>query len=108
MINLKSHYSQWTHMLCATAACFIVRSITKVYMNNEFSIVLSAFALGLVANLFARYRDQIAIATLFSGIFWLVPGSLGLRGATEAVSSDGGTAFAMQILLQVISISIGI
>jgi uncharacterized membrane protein YjjB (DUF3815 family) len=108
MVILKSHYSQWPHMLCATATCFIVRSITKVYMSNEFSVVLSSFCLGMVANLFARFKDQIAIATLFAGIFWLVPGSLGVRGAAAAIANDGGADFAMQILLQVISISIGL
>jgi uncharacterized membrane protein YjjP (DUF1212 family) len=108
MVILKSHYKQWPHMLCATATCFVVRSITKVYLSNEFSVVLSSFFLGLVANLFARFKDQIAIATLFAGIFWLVPGSLGVRGATAAIANDGGAEFAMQILLQVISISIGL
>lgn len=75
---------------------------------QELSLVCAAFCLGIVANFFARLHNQIAIASVFAGLVWLMPGGIGLRGAVAMISNDGGTDFGIQIILRTLSISVGL
>ncbi|KAH9250467.1 hypothetical protein BASA81_011754 [Batrachochytrium salamandrivorans] len=70
---------------------------------------LTAFSLGIVSNILARYRDNIAIASVLAGIFWLVPGSVGVRGAIAAFSGNApASAFGTEVIVRAMSIAVGL
>jgi uncharacterized membrane protein YjjB (DUF3815 family) len=71
----------------------------------------AAFVIGLASHYYARRYNDLAIASILSGIFWLVPGAIGVRGATALLSTDeltGSTTFAIEMIVRAISISIGL
>lgn len=41
-------------------------------------------------------------------MFWLLPGGLGFSGAANLINGNGGTDFALQIMLKTLSMSIGL
>lgn len=67
---------------------------------------LGALAVGLVANMYARFADRPALVPLTPGIFMLVPGSLGFRSLTSFLETDSaaGLAWAFQTGLVAISL----
>ncbi|KAJ1342405.1 hypothetical protein BSLG_003030 [Batrachochytrium salamandrivorans] len=75
----------------------------------EMASALTAFSLGIVSNILARYRDNIAIASVLAGIFWLVPGSVGVRGAIAAFSGNApASAFGTEVIVRAMSIAVGL
>ncbi|KAI8927237.1 hypothetical protein BC831DRAFT_453323 [Entophlyctis helioformis] len=105
------HRKQWLHMFVTSFIGFVVSMSTSRFMSSDLSAALSSMSLGLVANIWARYRDDIAIASVLSGIFWLVPGSVGIRGAIAAFSQNlatSGTIFGTEIILRTLSIAVGL
>jgi uncharacterized membrane protein YjjB (DUF3815 family) len=69
---------------------------------------MASFSLGIVSNLIARYKDQIAVSSLTAGIFWLVPGSIGVKGIATLLTKGEESDFVMQIILRIMSIAIGL
>lgn len=106
LITFNSHHSQWIPMIMSGAASFLVSTTTSRFLSSEISSILSALALGVVANTIARRNDITAIPSIFAGILWLVPGTVGVLGAFEAFDG-GGANFAMVIIARTISITIG-
>ncbi|KAJ8328801.1 hypothetical protein QVD99_004546 [Batrachochytrium dendrobatidis] len=109
MIFLKAHPSQWLPIITSSFIGFMVSTISRLFFTTEMTSVFTSFSLGIVSNLLARYRDNIAIASVLAGIFWLVPGSVGVRGAIAAFSGDAsGTSFGVQIIVRAMSIAVGL
>ncbi|KAJ1676219.1 pheromone-regulated protein prm10, partial [Spiromyces aspiralis] len=71
---------------------------------------ISAFALGILCNLYARVsHSRSAIEPIFGGIIMLVPGSMGLRGLLGyLVNSSRGSEFALEMLITAMNIAIGL
>ena len=93
-------------MISSGACCFLVSTVSSRFVSSEISSIFAALALGVVANTFARRNDITAIPSIFAGILWLVPGTVGVKGALDAFSG-GGANFAMVIIARTISITIG-
>ncbi|KAJ3160379.1 hypothetical protein HDU86_000713 [Geranomyces michiganensis] len=119
-IFFQAHPRLWPIMMSVSALGFV----TSYFLNNvpalsaqggQVSTALSALAIGLASNIYARVTNQVAVAPILSGILLLVPGSLGVRstldflGATQGQSSGkGGTSFAFSMLLIGFCITLGL
>ncbi|KAJ3179290.1 hypothetical protein HDU87_002899 [Geranomyces variabilis] len=100
MINLKAYPWQWVHM-----------SLTSLTGYCDITAGMAAFTMAVVANLYARRNNDVAIGPILAGITWLVPGGIGVRGAIAAVSgsaSTGGTTFGIDMITRAMSIAVGI
>ena len=68
-------------------------------LGPELGVLIGALALGIAANLYARFLDRPQQVVLVPATFLLVPGSMGLRGMTSLLDRNTvtgiDTMFAM-------------
>jgi len=97
-------------ILWIVAACVVgyVGSRTgTVWLGSQMGVVVGAFALGVVSNVYARYLDRPAQVVQVPAVFLLVPGSLGFKGMTSLLDrhtlSGVETLFAMFVVAMAIA-----
>ncbi|KAI9003143.1 hypothetical protein BC832DRAFT_92948 [Gaertneriomyces semiglobifer] len=111
MINLRAHPSQWPHMTMTSLVGYVVSLIANRWFNFDITAGMAAFSIALTANFYARRTNKIAIGAVLSGIVWLVPGGIGVRGALAYLNKDainGGTAFGIDMITRAMSIAVGL
>ncbi|KAJ3173110.1 hypothetical protein HDU88_004569 [Geranomyces variabilis] len=119
-IFFQAHPRLWPIMMSVSALGFVSSYFLNMVpalsaQGGQVPTALSALAIGLASNIYARITNQVAVAPILSGILLLVPGSLGVRstldmlGTTQGTSSSkGGTSFAFSMLLIGFCITLGL
>ncbi|KAI9223897.1 hypothetical protein BC828DRAFT_402745 [Blastocladiella britannica] len=109
-IVLRGRPSQWLGMFLTSATALFTLRIASLVFTKDASAALAAFMIGIVSHLYARYKDDLAIANIMAGIFWLTPGVIGVKGSAMLMTDDlnGSTSFALDMILRAISLSIGL
>ncbi|KAI8918345.1 hypothetical protein DFJ77DRAFT_428264, partial [Powellomyces hirtus] len=114
-IFFQAHRNQWMIMMVVSALGFV----TSYFLNDveafkknggQIPMVLSALAIGLASNMYARISHDVAVAPILAGILLLVPGSVGVRSTLGFLGANttGGSNFAFQMLIIGMSITIGL
>ncbi|ORZ22726.1 hypothetical protein BCR41DRAFT_380408 [Lobosporangium transversale] len=111
-IWLKAHPRQWPLGIILSTVGFTVGYITTTYttVTSDVSSALAAFSIGLLGNIYQRLTRQLSFQAVCCASFFLVPGSIGLKGAMSIFTDDmaGGILFARQMVATAISISVGL
>lgn len=111
-IWLKAHPRQWVLATVLSILGYMVSYSTSTWANakTEVSSALASFAIGLCGNLYQRATHQLTFQAVVCAVFFLVPGSLGLKGAMALFTDDmaGGVNFALQMVITAIAISVGL
>ncbi|KAI4527728.1 DUF1212-domain-containing protein [Schizophyllum commune Tattone D] len=86
---------------------------TKFVNQNDISAAVGAFAVGVVANVYARFFSGNAFVVMITGILFQLPSGLGNGGLlsfAEKQISGSSTSYlsGFQTALQLISVSIGL
>lgn len=111
-IWLKAHPRQWLLGTIFSIVGYAVSYTFSVYLGvrSEVSSAIAAFTIGLCGNIYQRLTRQLTFQAVVCAVFFLVPGSIGLKGAmawfTEDMSS--GMNFALQMVVTAIAISVGL
>src|SRR4029079_4385159 len=86
-------------------ACFVAyvgARFGSEWLGGELGALVGAFALGLLANLYARLLDRPAQIVSVPAVLVLVPGGMGFRGMSSLLGHDTltgvETLFAMFIV----------
>ena len=76
----------------------------------ELAPVIAAAAVGMLGNLYARFRRRPTLAIVLPGLALLLPGSLGFRGMQGIITSDtiAGLNTAISALVVAASIAAGL
>ena len=111
-IWLKAHPRQWILATILSIVGYAVSYTSSVYggAKTEVSSALAAFAIGLCGNVYQRLTRQLSFQAVVCAVFFLVPGSIGLKGAMAWFTEDmsGGINFALQMVVTAIAISVGL
>ncbi|KAF9565292.1 hypothetical protein EC968_004183 [Mortierella alpina] len=111
-IWLKAHPRQWLLATVLSIVGYAVSYTSSTYgaAKNEVSSALAAFAIGLLGNVYQRLTRQLSFQAVVCAVFFLVPGSIGLKGALALFTADmpGGVSFALQMVVTAIAISVGL
>ncbi|KAF9919698.1 hypothetical protein FBU30_010656 [Linnemannia zychae] len=111
-IWLKAHPRQWILATVLSILGYMVSYSTSTWAHarTEVSSALASFAIGLCGNLYQRATHQLTFQAVVCAVFFLVPGSLGLKGAMALFTDDmaGGVNFALQMVITAIAISVGL
>ncbi|MFT5424878.1 MAG: uncharacterized membrane protein YjjP (DUF1212 family) [Phycisphaerales bacterium] len=75
-------------VLAGTVSAFYGARLGGLVLDPRLGVFVGAFALGVVANGYARLRDRPSAIVSLPGMLLLVPGGLGLRGFTELMGHD--------------------
>lgn len=122
---------QWPSMICCSIIAFvIVFFLNKVISDYQIAASISAFAIGLYANLALKVTKTPPLVPLSCGITLLVPGgigklvgfillgndsytnqsAIGVRGAYHLLMDDDpdGSAFALHMVVVALGIAVGL
>jgi uncharacterized membrane protein YjjP (DUF1212 family) len=116
-------WAQWTAVACAAIAIaavvqaerraigwILLASVTGFvgtrygtgWLGGQLGVLVGAYALGLLANVFARILERPAQVVLVPAMVLLVPGSMGFRGMASLLARDTlsgvETVFAMFVV----------
>jgi uncharacterized membrane protein YjjB (DUF3815 family) len=87
------------------AGCFVAYVGTRLgtaWLDSQLGVIVGAFALGVLANAYARYLNRPAQVVSVPAMLLLVPGGMGLRGMSSLLDRDTltgvDTLFAMFIV----------
>lgn len=111
-IWLKASPRQWVLATVLSIIGYVISYATATWAGGktEVSSALAAFAIGLCGNVYQRMTHQLTFQAVVCAVFFLVPGSLGLKGAMAWFTDDmaGGVNFALQMVITAIAISVGL
>eukprot|EP00475_Leptophrys_vorax_P026578 TRINITY_DN3761_c0_g2_i1.p1 TRINITY_DN3761_c0_g2~~TRINITY_DN3761_c0_g2_i1.p1 ORF type:complete len:624 (+),score=131.34 TRINITY_DN3761_c0_g2_i1:127-1872(+) len=111
-ILLHAAPGQWPSMLFVTFVGYSVNQVCSLtFQSDTAATALSAFVMTLLAFVMHRVRRQIHVVPLIlSGIMFLLPGGLGVRGASSLARSDigSGNSLGLQVVQTALSITVGI
>lgn len=104
---------QLVPMLVTNAAAYLASMWGPDYVGDSAATVVAAMAVGLSALLVRKVQGRSRSADyvpVISGILFLVPGSMGVRGAAALIDNDyvSGMQFGVGMLLTALSITIGL
>ncbi len=102
--------ASWKQVGWIVAACIVgyVGSRTgTAWLGSQMGVLVGAFALGVMSNVYARYLDRPAQVLQVPAVFLLVPGSLGFRGMSSLLDKHTltgvETLFAMFVVAMAIA-----
>ncbi|KAF9436629.1 hypothetical protein BGZ76_003426 [Entomortierella beljakovae] len=111
-IYLKLHPRQWTLATVLAVIGYMVSYSLSTWggAKTEVSSAVASFAIGFLGNIYQRVTHQLTFPGVVCAVFFLVPGSLGLKGAMAWFTDDmtGGVNFALQMVISAIAISVGL
>ncbi|CEP18754.1 hypothetical protein [Parasitella parasitica] len=112
-VYLRARIPRWPIMVVVAACGFVTNYVLSCYANAPSQIlqVVPAFVVGLLGNLLSKFTGKMSLDAVILGIFYLVPGSLGLKSALGFFGQSGTGEFANQgagFALSMIETSIGI
>ena len=88
-VVVQARRSQFGWIVAACAVGYIgSRTGTRWIDDPRIGVLVGAFALGALSNLYARVLDRPAQVVQVPAVFLLVPGSLGFRGMSSLLASD--------------------
>jgi uncharacterized membrane protein YjjP (DUF1212 family) len=101
--------AKWKQIGWIVGACTIgyvgSRSGTA-WLGSQMGVLVGAFALGVVSNLYARYMDRPAMVVQVPAVFLLVPGSLGFRGMSSLLDHDTMSGVETMFAMFVVALAI--
>ncbi|MCP1727018.1 uncharacterized membrane protein YjjP (DUF1212 family) [Natronospira proteinivora] len=80
------------------------------WLNPGLGALVGALLVGLLGNLYARYRNRPAVIIQVPGIMLMVPGSLSFRGLSSLLEQDalGGVQIGFTVALVAAGLSTGL
>ncbi|KAI9472003.1 MAG: hypothetical protein EXX96DRAFT_582557 [Benjaminiella poitrasii] len=112
-IYLRARLPRWPIMIAVASSGFVVNWALSCRANAPSQVlqVVPAFVVGLLGNLLTKITGKMSLDAVILGVFYLVPGSLGLKAALGFFGNSGSSEFANQgagFALSMIETSIGI
>eukprot|EP00038_Savillea_parva_P010113 m.188027 g.188027 ORF g.188027 m.188027 type:complete len:499 (+) comp17274_c0_seq1:348-1844(+) len=79
-------------------------------VDNDAATMLAAVGVGLSSNALSAYTKRPAYTNIVMGILVLLPGALGVRGATAIIDNDyvSASSFGSTMLVTLVSVTIGL
>ncbi|KAI8391087.1 uncharacterized protein BYT42DRAFT_591782 [Radiomyces spectabilis] len=112
-IYLRARPPRWPVMIIVSAAGYVTNYALSCHAKAPPQVlqVVPAFVIGMLGNLLTKFTGKMSFDAVLLAVFYLVPGSLGLKAALGLFGSGGGGEFANQgstFALSMIEVSIGI
>ncbi|KND02045.1 uncharacterized protein SPPG_02549 [Spizellomyces punctatus DAOM BR117] len=114
ILNFQARRPQFLHISIISTlgwVMYLVLSIPPSFQTATGQIVpniISAFAIGVSANIYARWTKDVAVPAIICGIVMMVPGSMGVRATLGFFGSNATNAVQVVFQMLMIGMSIGI
>lgn len=101
-VVVQASVKQLGWILAACAVGYIGSRSGAEWIGPQMGVLVGAFALGVMSNIYARVMDRPAQVVQVPAVFLLVPGSMGFHGMTSLLDKDTlsgvETLFAMFVV----------
>ncbi len=101
-IVVQAHVKAFGWIIAGCAVAYVGTRLGTTWFDSQLGVVVGAFALGVLSNLYARFLDRPAQVVSVPAMLLLVPGGMGLRGMSSLLDRDTltgvDTLFAMFIV----------
>jgi uncharacterized membrane protein YjjP (DUF1212 family) len=93
-------------ILAAAVSSFLGTRYGTAWLGGQLGVLVGAFALGALGNLYARVLDRPALVVIVPAMMLLVPGSMGFRGMASLLAHDTLTGVETVFAMFVVAIAI--
>ncbi|KAG0172399.1 hypothetical protein DFQ30_010535 [Apophysomyces sp. BC1015] len=112
-VYLRARPPRWPIMIFVSICGFVTNWALACHAKAPAQVlqVVPAFAVGLIGNLLTKFTGKMSFDAVLLAIFYLTPGSLGLKAALGLFGSASSTEFGSQgagFALSMIESAIGI
>jgi uncharacterized membrane protein YjjP (DUF1212 family) len=101
-VIVQAQLRAWIWILGACTVGYVGTSVGSEWLDPQMGVVVGAFAVGVLANVFARILERPAQVVQVPAVLLLVPGSMGFRGMASLLGHDTltgvETVFAMFVV----------
>lgn len=97
-------------MVPAGVGAFVLARLTTGASGTDFGVCVTAAAIGVAGNLYARFRNRPASTVILPGLLMLVPGSLSFRSFEFFLAEDtlNATQTAFKVLVTALALVAGL
>ncbi|ORX46120.1 DUF1212-domain-containing protein [Hesseltinella vesiculosa] len=112
-VFLRARPARWPFMITLGITGFVINWALSCHASAPTQViqVVPAFVVGFLGNLYTKITGKMSFDAVLLGVFYLVPGSLGLKAALGLFGGSAGSEFSNQgggFALSMIETSIGI
>jgi uncharacterized membrane protein YjjP (DUF1212 family) len=104
VVQAQTRAFGWIAGGCLVA--YLGTRLGTAWLDSQLGVVVGAFALGVLSNIYARYLDRPAQVVSVPAMLLLVPGGMGFRGMSSLLDRDTltgvDTLFAMLVVAMAI------
>jgi uncharacterized membrane protein YjjB (DUF3815 family) len=104
VVQAKRRAFGW--ILAACVAGYAGSRAGTAWLGGPMGVLVGALALGVLANVYARWLDRPAQVVLVPAVLLLVPGSMGFRGMSSLLDKDTLTGVEILFAMFVVAIAI--
>lgn len=101
-IVVQAHVRAFGWIVAGCLVAYLGTRAGTAWLDSELGVLVGAFALGVLANLYARFLNRPAQVVSVPAVLLLVPGGMGFRGMSSLLDRDTltgvDTLFAMFIV----------
>jgi uncharacterized membrane protein YjjP (DUF1212 family) len=106
-ILMQAQVRAFGWIIAGCVLAYFASRFGTAWLGGQLGVLVGAFALGVLANLYARYFDRPAQIVAVPALLLLVPGGMGFRGMSSLLDHDTlpgiETLFAMFIVATAIA-----
>jgi uncharacterized membrane protein YjjB (DUF3815 family) len=93
-------------ILLAAVTIFVGTRYGTAWLGGQLGVLVGAFALGILGNVYARFLGRPAQIVLIPAMMLLVPGSMGFRGMASLLARDTLTGVETVFAMFVVAVAI--
>ncbi|KAI9489150.1 hypothetical protein BDB00DRAFT_771179 [Zychaea mexicana] len=113
---LRARLPRWPTVIFVSVCGFAVNWLLSCIASAPSQViqVVPAFAVGLIGNILTKITSKMSFDAVLVAVFYLVPGSLGLKAAIgifsgqESAYGSQGASFALSMIETCIGIAVGL
>lgn len=87
-VLVQAQFKEFGWIVAACVVGYVGTRIGTTWLDSQLGVIVGAFALGVLANSYARLLDRPAQVLTVPAMLLLVPGGMGLRGMSSLLGHD--------------------
>jgi uncharacterized membrane protein YjjP (DUF1212 family) len=105
-ILVQAQVRAWGWIIAGCVVAYLGGRFGSEWLNSQLGVLVGAFALGILANTYARFLDRPSQVVSVPAMLLLVPGGMGFRGMASLLDQDTLTGVETLFSMFIVAIAI--
>jgi uncharacterized membrane protein YjjB (DUF3815 family) len=105
-IFVQAHARAFGWIISGCLVAYLGGRFGSEWLNSQLGVLVGAFALGVLANIYARFLDRPSQVVSVPAMLLLVPGGMGFRGMASLLDQDTLTGVETLFAMFIVAIAI--